>query len=134
MVTLTSTLLYTYLVGPADEGGVVGGSLEVEPGEPPEHYGIGDEMLRLFVARVVEAFDYQHPKDHLYGCGVSPEPPRVGVAHGKVGFHHREELIVVEQSIELFQLRFELKFELGHQLEEVYGIVSIDYHEGRASG
>ena len=78
--------LGTYLVGPADEGGV-GGSLEVEPAELPEHYGIGDEMLRLFVAPFVEAFDYQHPKDHLYRCGVSPEPPRVGVALGKVGFH-----------------------------------------------
>jgi hypothetical protein len=77
-------------------------------------------MLRLFVAPVVEAFDYQHPKDHLYGCGVSPEPPRVGVALGKVGFHYGEELIVLEQSIELSKLRFELKLELGDQLEEVY--------------
>ena len=32
------------------------------------------------------------------------------------------------------QLRFHFEFELGHQLEEVHGIVSIDYHEGRASG
>jgi hypothetical protein len=91
-------------------------------------------MLRLFVAPVVEAFDYQHPKDHLNGCGVPPESLRVGVALGKVGFHHRKELIVVEQSIELSELRFELKLELGDQLEEVHGMVAIDYHDGRASG
>src|SRR5215203_3264490 len=47
----------------------------------------------------------------------------------EIGFHHREEFVVIEQFIELDQLRLELKLELGDHLEEVHGLVSIDYHD-----
>src|SRR5688572_33461744 len=51
----------------------------------------------------------------------------------EIRFHHGEEFVVIEQFIELGQLRFELQLEFGDQLEEVHGVVSIDYHGGLRS-
>ena len=50
------------------------------------------------------------------------------VALKKICLNELEEFIVFEQPVELYQLGFELQLELGDQLEEVHGIVSIDYH------
>ncbi|MDQ3862020.1 MAG: hypothetical protein M3317_00675 [Actinomycetota bacterium] len=56
---------------------------------------------------------------------------RIWVASDEIlCLHPLEEHIVIEQFVKLGQLRFELKSELGNHLEEVYGIVSIDYHDG----
>ena len=126
--------LRTDRVRPTDEGGVVGSALEVKPTELPQDDRIGDEVLGLFVAPPIEPLHEEHPQDHLNRRGMAPEPPRVGIALEEIGSSPREEFIVIEQHIESCQLRFHFEFELGDQLEEVHGIVSIDYHEGRASG
>jgi hypothetical protein len=88
-----------------------------------------NKVLGLLVAKAVESLDDEHPQDHLDGRGMAPQPPRVGVACGQVGFHHFEESVVIEQFIKVGQLRFELKLKFGNHLEEVYGVVSIDYHD-----
>jgi hypothetical protein len=71
----------------------------------------------------------------MTSTGVASELAGVRATARKVRFDPLEEDVVVQQSIQLGQLRFELKLQLGHQLlEEVHGIVAIDYHDGRASG
>ena len=52
------------------------------------------------------------------------------MAFEEIGLHEVEEFVVIEQSIEVGKLRLELEVELGDQLEEVHGVVSIDYHDG----
>jgi hypothetical protein len=127
--------LGTDRVRPTDEGGVVRDGLQVEPTELPQDDRIGDEVLSLFVAEVVEPFDHQHPQDHLDRRGVAPEPSRVGIPAAEIRFDPLEEDIVVQQPIQLSQLWFEPQLELGDQLlEEVLRIVAIDYHGGQASG
>jgi hypothetical protein len=90
-------------------------------------------MLGLLITPVVEALDEEHPQDYFDGRGVAPEPLGVGLTAPEVGLHPLEEHIVIEQSIELDQLGFHLQLKLGHQLEEVYGIVASDYHDDLCS-
>src|SRR5215207_5598473 len=82
----------------------------------------------------VESLHDEHPQDHFHRRGAASELPGVWVTARKVRFDLLEEDVVIQQSIQLGQLRFELQLQLGHQLEEVHGIVAIDYHDGRASG
>lgn len=105
-----------------------GGALQVQAAELPQDDRIADEAFCLSVAPPVELLDHQHPQDDLHRCGVSPEPLRVEVALKKICLNELEEFIVFEQPVELYQLGFELQLELGDHLEEVHGIVSIDYH------
>jgi hypothetical protein len=59
---------------------------------------------------------------------VTPQLRRVGVAFEKICLYELEKFVVLEQHIELCQLGFELQLEFGEHLEEVHGIVSVDYH------
>jgi len=63
-------------------------------------------MLRLFVAEAVESLNHQHPQDHFHGSGVASEPRRVGIPTAELRFDPLEEHVVIEQHIELRQLRF----------------------------
>src|SRR5918997_123115 len=45
-------------IGPADEGGVVGRSLQIEPPELPQDYGIVHESLGLRVASSIKPLEY----------------------------------------------------------------------------
>jgi hypothetical protein len=68
-----------YLVCPADEGGVVGSGLQVEPTELAQNDAVVNEVLRLLIAEAIEPPDHEHPQDHFHGSGVTPEPTRVRV-------------------------------------------------------
>jgi hypothetical protein len=57
----------------------------------------------------------------------------VRVALEQIRLEELEEFVVIEQFIKVGQLRLELKLQLGHHFEEVYGIVAIDYHGGLRS-
>src|SRR5215208_1460375 len=59
---------------------------------------------------------------------MTAESRRVGVAFEKICLEEVEKLVVLEQHIELCQFGFELQLELGDHLEEIHGIVSVDYH------
>jgi hypothetical protein len=122
-----------YLVGPTDESGVVGSRLEIQPAELAQNDRVGDEAFRLLVAPSIESLDHQHPQDHFGRGGMPPEPSRVGVALKKIRLEEFEEFIVIEELIKLGKLRFELHLKFGHQLEEVYGIVAVDYHRALRS-
>src|SRR5215210_3853870 len=52
----------------------------------------------------------------------------VGIASQQIGLHEVEQLVVIKQFVEAGEFGLELKLEFGDQLEEVHGIVSIDYH------
>lgn len=113
-------------IRPTDEGGVVGGALQVQAAELPQDDRIAETKRSVSLAPPVELLEHHHPQDDLHRFGVSPEPLRVEVAFKKICLKELEEFIVFEQPLELYQLGFEL--ELGEHLEEVHGIVSIDYH------
>src|SRR5215204_425069 len=115
-------------VRPADEGGVVGNLLQIKAAELAQNYGLVDEALGLLVAEVVEPLYYEHPQDHLHGRRMPSTPAGVGMAFEEIGLHEVEEFVVIEQSIKVGELRFELEVELGDQLEEVHGVVPIYYH------
>ena len=100
------------MVRPPDQGGVVGGGLQVDTAELPQNDRIGDEALGLFVAPPIEPLHEEHPQDYLDGRGMAPEPPRVGIAPDEIGSHQPEESIVIEEHIEPCQLRFHFDFEL----------------------
>jgi len=51
-----------------------------------------------------------------------------------IGFHPHKQRVVIEQLIKLGQFGFELQLKFEDHLKEVYGVVTIDYHDGRASG
>jgi hypothetical protein len=50
------------------------------------------------------------------------------MASQQIGLHEVEQLVVIEQFVEAGELGLELKLEFGDHLEEVHGVVSIDYH------
>ena len=50
------------------------------------------------------------------------------MASEQISLHEVEQLVVIEQFVEAGEFGLELKLEFGNQLEEVHGIVSIDYH------
>jgi hypothetical protein len=52
----------------------------------------------------------------------------VGMASEQIGLHEVEQLVVIEQFVEAGEFGLELKLEFGDHLEEVHGIVSVDYH------
>ena len=79
-------------IGPADEGGVVGRSLQIEPRELPQDDGIVDESLGLRVAPSVKPLDYEHPQDHLHGRGMPSNCAGVGMASEQIGLHEVEQL------------------------------------------
>src|SRR5215210_466348 len=60
-------------VRPADEGGVVGGTLQIQPAELAQNDGVINEAFGLFVAPSIESLDHQHPQDHLDGRGMATE-------------------------------------------------------------
>jgi len=61
---------------------------------------------------------------------MPPASAGVGTPPDEIRLHPTEKHLVIEQFVESAQLRLKLEVELGDQLEEVYGIVSIDYHGG----
>jgi hypothetical protein len=67
----------------------------------------------------------------ITSTGVERRPQLLELGERReIGLHPLEKHIVIEQFIELSQFGFELKVRLGDQLEEVHGIVAIDYHGG----
>jgi hypothetical protein len=115
-------------IGPADEGGVLGRSLQIEPPELPQDDGIVHESLGLRVAPSIKPLDYEHPQDHLHRRGMPSNSAGVGMASQQIGLHEVEQLVVIEQFVEAGEFGLEFELEFGDHLEEVHGVVSIDYH------
>src|SRR5215212_10337151 len=96
-------------IGPADEGGVVGRSLQIEPRELPQDDGIVHESLGLRVAPSIKPLDYEHPQDHLHWRGMPSNSAGVGMASQQIGLHEVEQLVVIEQFVEAGELGLALK-------------------------
>jgi hypothetical protein len=115
-------------VGPADQDGVVGDLLEVDPAELAEHQAVVDEVLGLLVAPAVEPHDHEYAKDDLDRGGGTAAGPRARAAAGHIGADTVDDLIVVEQSVELLELGLETEPEAGDEREEIRPVVAVPEH------
>jgi len=59
---------------------------------------------------------------------MPPASAGVGTPPDEIRLHPTEKHLVIEQFVESGQLRLELEVEFGHHLEDVYGVIALDYH------
>src|SRR5205823_8259268 len=79
-------------------------------------------------------FDHQQAQEHLHRGAMPPAGPALRAAPAEVGLDPLEESVVLEQPVQLTQLRLERHRSLRDDLEQVHGRVPVDYHGARASG
>ena len=116
-------------VGPADQRGVVGDLLEVDPAELAEHQAVVDEVLGLLVAPAVEPHDHEHPEDDLHrGGGPAAGARSWGERRARSSRTALDDLVVVEQAVELLELGLEAEAELGDQGEQIGPVVAVAEH------
>ena len=108
-----------------DQGGVVGDLLEVDPAELAEDQAVVDEVLGLLVAPAIEPHDHEHAEDDLDRCGGPAPGAGLGMPAGEVGADEVEELVVVEEAVELLELRLEAQAELGGQREQIGPFIAV---------
>src|SRR5262249_55428607 len=115
-------------VGPSDQRGVVGDALEVDAAELAEDQAVVDEVLGLLEAPGVQPHDHEHAEDDLDRGGGAAAGGGPGVSRGEVAADEVEELVVVEEAVELLQLRLEAEPELGDQREQIGPVVAVAQH------
>src|SRR5260370_26635262 len=113
---------------PADEGGIVRHAAEVNPAEPAQHETIGHALLRFLEAPVVEMFDEQQTQDGLHRRGMASPVSRVGKAPRQIRLDLLEELIIIEQDIEGFELRVGLPRQFGHRRKHIFWRIAVNEH------
>jgi hypothetical protein len=111
--------------GPADQGGVVGDALEVDAAELAQHQAVVDEGLGLGVAPGVEPHHHEHPEDDLDRGGGAAAGSGLWVTAGEIVADPVDDRIVVEQLVEVLELRLEAEIELGDQREQIGPVVAV---------
>ena len=112
-------------VGPADEGGGVWHTLEVDAAELTQDETITDPVRGLGVAPVVEVLDDQHAQDDFDRGGGATIDECARKAFGQVSFHSLKEGIVVKQGVELSDDPVEGITERRHHCKDIHGFVAI---------
>jgi len=115
-------------VGPADQRGVVGDTLEIDAAELAEDQAVVDEVFGLGVAPAVEPHDDEHAEDDLDGGGGSSSGAGLGITAGQVAADEVEQLVVIQEMIELLQLGLETEAKLGDKREQIGPVVSVLEH------
>ena len=75
--------------------------------------------------------DDQHAENHLHGRGGPPSRNAVRTTMRQVGSEVREELVVLKQSVQLGELRIEMRCQWD-EVEQVHRRVAVAYHGARA--
>src|SRR5215469_155931 len=113
---------------PADQRGIVRHAPEIDAREPAQHQAIGHALFRLLEAPGMQVFDQQETQDGLHWGRMPSSISCMRKAPCQVSFDLLKELIIVEQPIQLLQLRVGLPRQFGHRCKDIFWRVAVNEH------
>jgi hypothetical protein len=86
-------------LGPAKQGRVVGGLLQVQAAELAPDQAVSDELFGLLIAPALEPLDDEHAENPFDWCGGTTADYRMRRTAEQASEHRLKQAIVVEQLI-----------------------------------
>jgi hypothetical protein len=100
--------------------------MEGHPAEPAQHQAVFDPAFQFFVAPLVQVFEDQQAQQHLHRGRVPPMHQRPAMPFAEIGPHLPVQLVIIEQSVQLFEHWIDLRRQLGHLREHIFSRVAIN--------